>query len=93
MAYNQKQKAAWGLARQRANQAFIRRHKMLVGCTDCGFKGHFSALQYDHVRGAKVKNICQMLSRSRKQLKEEMSKCEVVCANCHAFRTWFRRYG
>lgn len=56
---------------------------------DCGYNAHHSALQFDHVRGKKSRNVCD--ARSIKQAIIEIAKCEVVCANCHAVRTFIRR--
>jgi hypothetical protein len=59
---------------------------------DCGFRGHFEALQFDHLRD-KVGNVSEMVARgfSLERLKKEIEKCQVVCANCHAIRTYNRR--
>lgn len=73
--------------------AFVNRYKMLVGCVDCGYKQHPVALQLDHVRGEKIQAISTMISRccSKQLIKEEIRKCEVRCANCHAIVTNERR--
>jgi hypothetical protein len=50
-------------------------------------------MDFDHIHGEKTGNISAM---SRKkgilQLQEELSKCELVCANCHRERTWKRSH-
>jgi ribosomal protein L37E len=62
------------------------------GCVDCGFSD-IRALQFDHVRGTKSGEISQMIRRgvSERVLREEISKCEVRCANCHMIVTTQRR--
>lgn len=57
-------------------------------CADC--YGWFNSwqMQFDHVKGDKRFNIGGSYTRSIKDLVNEMSKCEVVCANCHADRTY-----
>ena len=60
-------------------------------CTDCGNCFHVEAMEFDHVRGVKVKDISRMLSFSRDALLDELLKCDLVCANCHRVRTWERR--
>lgn len=57
-------------------------------CKDCG-EGDPVVLEFDHVRGKKVGHVSQLLlgGASWKTLEREMSKCEVVCANCHRKRT------
>ena len=69
---------------------FLTRYKMFVGCALCGYKEHPSALHFDHIdpkeksfgisRGYKSKGI--------DTIKKEMRKCQVLCANCHAVKTF-----
>ncbi len=61
-----------------------------VPCTDCGVKYPHFVMEFDHVRGYKLFQLSKYASWNLSQIKEEMSKCEVVCANCHAARTWNR---
>jgi hypothetical protein len=51
-------------------------------------------MQWDHLPGtSKLGNISTDLrGRSREEILEEIAKCELVCANCHAIRT-FQRAG
>lgn len=60
-------------------------------CKDCGLTFHPSAMDFDHVRG-KTMNVGRMVTQghSIESLKEEIEKCEIVCANCHRLRTWQR---
>ena len=45
-------------------------------------------MDFDHrIPIQKRNNICKMLQLSEKLLLEEISKCDVVCANCHRIRT------
>ena len=71
----------------------IHEYQMEKGCIDCGFKGHPAALEFDHIPGTEKKfNIGEEIgNRSREALWEEILKCDVVCANCHAIRTANRR--
>lgn len=58
-------------------------------CVDCG-EDDFLALDFDHIdRNDKVMNISKMVRAqfSLTKIKEEISKCEVRCANCHRKRT------
>lgn len=78
--------------RSAANVEFITQLKLELGCTDCGYKDHPAALDFDHLPGfEKVRGISRMLAASRGQLLQELAKCEVVCSNCHRIRTWARR--
>jgi hypothetical protein len=53
-------------------------------------------MQFDHRPGTeKEAAVSAMAVRgaSRKRLKEEIKKCDVVCASCHTNRTYFRLIG
>jgi hypothetical protein len=67
-------------------------HKLAQGCADCGYNKDAYALQFDHISGDKKKNVSDMISSDYgwKTILEEMNKCEVICANCHAIRTRVR---
>jgi len=60
-----------------------------VPCADCGKKWPPVAMDFDHVRGDKIKSISSYVSGAYKLelIKEEIAKCEVVCACCHRIRT------
>jgi hypothetical protein len=47
-------------------------------------------MQWDHLPGnLKLGNISTDLrGRSRQEILDEIAKCELVCANCHAIRTF-----
>jgi hypothetical protein len=61
-------------------------------CADCGGVFHYAVMQFDHVRGAKEFNLSEVRRKtpSLRRVQEEIEKCDVVCANCHALRTWKR---
>lgn len=68
--------------------------KLANGCTDCGYRGHPAALDFDHIpgRGPKLFQIGSTQLRSRESIMAEIAKCEVVCANCHRIRTYQRTH-
>lgn len=69
-------------------------YKLEHGCTDCGYRGHTAALDFDHLPGSvKVRDIKSGKSFGWVALQEEIAKCEVVCANCHRIRTYERLKG
>lgn len=78
------------LRRQRANRDLINTLKSRP-CTDCNKKYPPHVMQFDHVRGEKKFNVGEARSRSVKNILVEVAKTEVVCANCHAMRTYNRR--
>jgi hypothetical protein len=71
----------------------VRKYKLEKGCIDCGYNLHPEALEFDHKPNSdKLFNIGEKLgSYSMEKIWEEINKCEVVCANCHAIRTANRR--
>lgn len=61
-------------------------------CFDCGVAYPFCVMQFDHRDGIdKVDDIARLATRAMKPtLEREIAKCDVVCANCHANRTYLR---
>ena len=61
-------------------------------CTDCNKIFHFSAMHYDHIEDNKIFNVANLIVRGfkRETIQNEIDKCELVCANCHALRTYTR---
>ena len=47
-------------------------------------------MQFDHLRDKKYHISTLVNSNNFKKLEAELEKCEVVCANCHAERTFQR---
>jgi hypothetical protein len=61
-------------------------------CTDCGGIFHPASMQWDHPPGVdKVAHVAKLYSGRRDVVLAEIAKCELVCANCHAVRTFERR--
>lgn len=74
-------------AREKA-QAIIREAKA-VPCADCGGRWPHYVMQFDHVRGIKKFIVSRAHCGGRyslRALREEIDKCDVVCANCHSLR-------
>jgi hypothetical protein len=72
-------------------RAEVASYKVDAGCIDCGYNANAYALEFDHLPGTdKLGTVASMMYRSRKAVWEEIEKCEVVCANCHAIRTMTR---
>lgn len=64
--------------------------KMKNGCEACGYREHPAALHFDHIdRTTKRTNVGNMVNGAYniKDIMEEVSKCRVLCANCHAIKT------
>lgn len=69
------------------NRQFIHEYLSKNPCVDCGIS-IIEVLEFDHVRGEKSKNICDMVANcSLEKIQEEITKCDVRCANCHKLKT------
>lgn len=79
------------LARRAPRQAIIDAVKIAAGCADCGIRSpeHPEIFDFDHLPGhEKSKGVASFsVSGSLEDLRAEIAKCEVVCANCHRIRT------
>jgi len=84
------------IRRRAANRARI---KIVVDalkarpCMDCGGAFDPVCMDFDHRDGEiKVGNISKMVSRANiDDIKTEIAKCDLVCANCHRLRTFKKR--
>lgn len=61
-------------------------------CADCGGEFPYYVMQFDHLPGTEKRgNVSHMVHKGGRQaILDEIAKCEVVCANCHAVRTFER---
>ena len=62
-------------------------------CFDCNKHYPSYVMEYDHVRGIKKDTISNLVSKNApwEKIKEELAKCDLVCANCHRERTFMRK--
>jgi len=82
-----------GVAAAARKRKILADYKMEMGCTDCGYRDHPDALEFDHLPmyhkdftiGSALNN------KGIDTLMREVAKCEVVCANCHRIRSANRR--
>lgn len=79
---------------EKANYAWLRSLKDGQPCTDCGSVFHPAAMEWDHLPGqTKAMDVSNMVRRfSKESILKEIAKCELVCANCHAVRTYKRAH-
>jgi hypothetical protein len=72
-----------------------RRLKTETPCTDCGGLFHHAAMEWDHLPGSeKVAELSTLFRKGRKRaFLNELAKCELVCSNCHAVRSFERMRG
>lgn len=93
---NRKRHKAAAHARTKAVRKAIREFLNLAKdrpCSDCGETYPPWVMQFDHLPGSgKIFMVASAnkLGVSLEKVQREIAKCEVVCANCHAHRTYER---
>lgn len=89
----QKEKATERLRDRRSQRRkLIQEAKSNKACVDCGEKYPYWIMQFDHL-GDKLFTIGDTRASrglALDKIREEIAKCDVVCANCHANRTHSR---
>lgn len=89
---NETQKQKRELSRANHKRKVVSRYKTIKGCVDCGYNANAYALEFDHLPGfEKDRTVASLMYASWNMIKKEIAKCEVVCANCHAIRTFTRK--
>lgn len=60
-------------------------------CADCGIQYPFYVMDFDHREGeTKAFEMNHVNYVTMRAIKEEIEKCDIVCANCHRERTYQR---
>lgn len=79
----------YALAAREKLRNYVRQQKDKP-CIDCGKRYPYYVMQFDHLRD-KEYHISKLVNANNvKKLEAELAKCELVCANCHAERTYRR---
>ena len=82
---------------QRSLRAYLERRQMVIDaksrpCADCGIQYSYYVMDFDHRNGAtKSFSLHAVHGVTKKAIRREIEKCDVVCANCHRERTHRRR--
>jgi hypothetical protein len=90
----QRLKAHYKVLRDRhtaENRAFLVGLRAENPCTDCRQRYPYYVMEFDHAHGPKKMKVSAMTSLHMGAIIRELSKCDIVCANCHRARTHFRR--
>lgn len=68
---------------------YIYEYKINKPCVDCKQVFPPVCMDFDHIpeKGNKTFNLSQGRWKTIEVIKEELDKCELVCANCHRLRT------
>lgn len=91
-AYKVKYRLDYNRLRVARLQALVNVHKSKP-CADCGASFPPVCMDFDHMPGfEKCGNVSSMIHNFRpiEEIEAEISKCELVCANCHRVRTILR---
>ena len=70
--------------RKKEIKSWLWEYKKNLKCSMCS-ESHPSIIDFHHKEGRKEKGVAQMIvdGYSKNRIKEELNKCEVLCANCH----------
>lgn len=75
-----------------SKKLLIQRIKESKPCADCLDFFPYYVMHFDHRPGTlKLGDISRLRMCAKQRLLEEIAKCDLVCANCHAKRTWGRK--
>lgn len=76
-------------SKQNEARAYLLDYLQSHPCIDCG-EANILTLEFDHIDSStKIDNVSNMVIQGRllKDIKCEVNKCEVRCANCHKIKT------
>lgn len=82
--------------RRRKNRAFNKENVIKIKesspCMDCNESHPSYIMDFDHVRGVKLGLVSEMVSNGVpwRHIEAEIAKCDLVCSNCHRYRTFAR---
>ena len=76
------------------NYLYILNYLSIHPCVDCG-ETDVRVLEFDHVRGEKVKAVSHMVNRKRPliEIDNEIAKCDIRCRHCHHIKHFMEKSG
>ena len=74
--------------RKRKIKEWFKEYKIKLSCSKCG-ENHPATIDFHH-KGKKENQVAQMVhwGYSIENIKREIKKCQVLCANCHRKVHW-----
>ena len=87
--------------RREYGKAVLYRYKSMKGCKKCGYNKHHAALEFNHrnpqeklfnISSGKTTMSLSRTAPSKIKLKEEIFKCDILCANCHRIVTFENKH-
>lgn len=87
---NKKKRIAAAMKRKQELKQWVAKQKEGQPCEECGWAGSAAAMHWHHVNPEeKLFSISDGSNRyGKKKIIEEIKKCRLLCANCHAEATW-----
>ena len=82
------------MARKQELKAWFQNLKSTLKCGHCP-ENHPATLDFHHLDGRKKdRAVCVSISNgwSKERVLKEISKCKVLCANCHRKLHWDEKY-
>ena len=81
--------------RTQKRQNILRRYKERYGCSECRYKDHAAAIDFNHLdpstKSFNLSDGNKLRKVSWQKVKEEARKCNLLCANCHRIHTYNER--
>ena len=77
--------------RRDKNYEWVWSLKSKTPCSDCGQIYHPSIMEFDHKDpSAKRGMVSGLMNCNLQTIQAEIAKCDIVCSNCHQYRTFVR---
>jgi GNAT superfamily N-acetyltransferase len=74
--------------KNKLSKEVIRKIKHMATCADCHHAFPYWVMDADHFGTEKNSNLNKLQNNSIQKINDELSLCDLVCANCHRKRTW-----
>ena len=86
-----RQRKAYSARRRKKNYAWVSELKSSTPCADCGKIYHPIVMDFDHIVPMdKAMSVSGLMTTSADRIMSEIKKCDLVCSNCHRYRTYTR---
>lgn len=80
MPFKKEKKKIWDAERRIKHKIWLDNYKQKTGCVLCNEKD-IRCLEFHHIEPGEA--ISNLIGKSQERLEAEMTKCLVICANCH----------
>lgn len=86
--YREERKKYSKKRKQKINK-IIKEIKLKSGCKICGYNKCPDALEFHHINPeVKENKLCRIKSCNKEKILNLISKCQILCANCHRELHW-----